>query len=226
MKRRSTSKRLLLALAGTAVMAVGVVSSASALSLPEFSPTKGVHFTGTAGGVFLQEKTGLATYKCQTVEVEGEVVGAKEVKKLIIRVPGNQLGCNGFCENTKNAGSLETRELKGTLGYLSKSAKTVGLLVEPVGGGSDVSSCWSWARASNASINGDLILPLIGVVNSKTTEFKIGLHQKEGTQEIRKLEGEATAHQWSIFPEGFEEIPFGFEGSFQVKAAKSLEVLA
>jgi hypothetical protein len=222
---RSMCKSLPLVLVVALAMSAAATSVASAFSLPEFSPSKGVHFTGT-GSLTLQEKTGKAIYQCKTTEVEGEVVGAKEVKKLIIRVPGNQLGCGGFCENTKNAGSLETRELKGTLGYISKSGKTVGLLVEPAGGGADVSSCWSWARATNASIKGDLVLPLIGVVNTKTTEFKIGLHQSEGTQEIRKLEGEAAAHQWSIFPEGFEEIPVGIEGSFLVKAAKALEVIA
>jgi hypothetical protein len=38
------------------------------------------------------------------------------------------------------------------------------------------------------------------------------------------LEGESVAHQWSIFPEGFEEILVGIEGSLSVKAAKSFEV--
>jgi hypothetical protein len=122
-------------LALAAVCALGVVGLASAsAALPEFTvkaPTKfPVAFSGSSGSVRFTEPGGGGTYVCNSSSISGQITGPKEVGKVVVKFSGCE-GLYTICNSHKGTQAWETKELSGRIAYISKTGKTVGLLLEP-----------------------------------------------------------------------------------------------
>jgi hypothetical protein len=121
-------------LALAAVFAFSAVASASASAeLPEFSKT-GVKFTATTGKAKLTSPGAGQTVECEssTTKEGAEINGVKTVAKVTVKFKGCVKG-TAKCKTTgAEAGEIVTQELKGEIGYLNKTEKTVGTKLEPV----------------------------------------------------------------------------------------------
>ena len=80
------------------------------------------------------EETEYATVKieCEHETSTGNITGSKSITDINVRFKG----CKAFgavpCSNGPEEGEIDVNPLKGTLGYISKSEHTVGVLLEPV----------------------------------------------------------------------------------------------
>lgn len=124
------------ALAATLFVCVVSVASASAAP-PEFKgATLPDTFTSVSGEGHLV--AGSNTITCTKDTNEGEVNGAKTVAKLVVKFTGCSITVifKFECKSKGAApGEIVTRPLEGALGYINKTAKTVGLKLQPAGGG-------------------------------------------------------------------------------------------
>jgi hypothetical protein len=201
-----------------AVFALGALASASAsAALPEFSPKSHIKFTGTFGGGEIREPSG--SYSCSTGSMSGETANGNEVAKVHIKFV-----CKGFCtSHGEKLGTWETSELKGRLGYVNKTKKEVGLLLEPVTGA--VSECEYFAAP--AKVLGSIIGKLTPV-NVSTTNYTLTYEQVEaGVQSIRHFEGEELLHTLELLPSGFTKPrTLGLTGTMSLTMAAKTEIVA
>jgi hypothetical protein len=79
-----------------------------------------------------EEKLGPISVECGTEVAFGEASGTKEVRNVAVTFNGCKLFGTSTCSNTPTEGEIRVNALKGTLGYISKSKKEVGVLLEPV----------------------------------------------------------------------------------------------
>ncbi len=71
--------------------------------------------------------------ECEKENATGEASGSKEVKNVSVTFKGCTLFGAFPCQNEGAAeGEVKTNALKGSLGYINKAAKEVGVLLEPV----------------------------------------------------------------------------------------------
>lgn len=125
-----------LGLALAAVLALSAVSVASASALPEFVPSTKQTFTSVSGAGELV--SGGSTIKCTADTNTGEITGANTVGKVVVKFTKCTVKILfTFPCKTKNAPNAEeiiTKPLVGTLGYINKAEKTVGLKLKPEAG--------------------------------------------------------------------------------------------
>jgi hypothetical protein len=69
--------------------------------------------------------------ECESEFNHGETSGAKGVANIAVIFRGCKLLGSVPCSNTSNEGEIQTSTLKGELGYINKSTKDVGVLLEP-----------------------------------------------------------------------------------------------
>jgi hypothetical protein len=69
--------------------------------------------------------------ECESEHNAGEAAGAKEVKNVSVVFRGCKALGSIPCSNTPNVGEIQVNPLKGALGYINKSKKEVGVLLEP-----------------------------------------------------------------------------------------------
>jgi len=180
-------------LALVAVLAITAVASATASAAkPEFVFTgteKG--FTGKQVGEGFLETTGGTQVKCTAGTSSGEIEGASgsnKVTKTVVTFTG--CTSSGFeCHSPGQAsGVIQTKELKGQLGYISSPEKTVGLDLEPKEGEFFVEfTCLGFLTSK---VKGQVIGKLTPVNKEvKTTEhFTLTYKQTKGVQELTELE--------------------------------------
>ncbi|HEY2142175.1 MAG TPA: hypothetical protein VGG98_08955 [Solirubrobacteraceae bacterium] len=213
---RSRFRSVLVAVVATlaiGALSASVVSSASA-ALPEWELTggKNVPFTGTLPATGLREAGG-AEYICAGGSISGQISGTKEVSKVFIKFVCGNSNSNAFCtKNGLKANEWETTELKGRLGYRSKSLRTVGLLLEPVSG--------HFADCSRSGVLLAILDSLIGEITplSQTNKLHLQYNQRSGSQELQHFEGEEVIHNLEV-----EQVAFHSKQKLGVVATWTLE---
>jgi len=148
-----------------------------------------------------------AKIECETEHNTGEAVGKNKVANVSVRFRGCKLFGSAPCSNGPESGEVQVNPLKGELGYINKSEKKVGLLLEPakkhgdfasfncagilttvVGVGSTKQGAW-YKPESHGGYDG--IISPISPVNTMTTKYE---------------------QVYTVNPETFENIPSKFEG--------------
>jgi|HubBroStandDraft_4_1064222.scaffolds.fasta_scaffold65238_3 hypothetical protein len=197
---RFISRSVFAALVAVFVMSAVGAASASA-ALPNFNTglaSGNVKFTGTGTNVYLIG--GFGEYKCNKASVTGEVEhgeprgNSKTLKNVVIKF--SQCGSlELLCER-----EWKTKPLTGTLGYLSKEFKKVGVLLKPSSG--PVAECKGFG--SNGNIIGSLVME-ISPSNKSVTEYSLASSDSGGVQSPQKLEGETENHRLEWLREGAKE---------------------
>jgi hypothetical protein len=198
---------------------------------PEFVVNAGqklseLKYSGAAGTSVWAAKNS-SSFICEGVEVNGKATGSKTVNgKFVFK------GCNsGSCKSpTGKEGEVVTEELQGTLVYIAKSAKTVGIVFRPQTG-----SALATFRCEGTvyrELRGSIIVP-VGPPNLKRLGFEektLGL-TGEGAQLITEYEngrGEkihaGMEANWPS-PEFWNALGWGV-GEFFVNTNKEVEIQA
>jgi hypothetical protein len=73
---------------------------------------------------------GTLTVECESESNHGETAGTKEVKNVSVKFLGCKLGATP-CSNGTSEGEILVNTLKGSLGYINKATKEVGVLLTP-----------------------------------------------------------------------------------------------
>jgi hypothetical protein len=176
------------------------------------------HFVGTAGAGVLEskfveckpserrkakcaegetEETLKATVECESERNHGEISGAKTISHVAVVFRGCKALGSISCSNSGTAGEVIVNALKGTLGYINKSKKEVGVLLEPavkksefakfvcgplgivVGEGNSAEGCAYPMKACG----GDGIIGVYSPVNVSTSSFTQTFASNEETAE-------------------------------------------
>jgi hypothetical protein len=152
------------------------VSSASA-ALPEVVPNPTFKtpatFEGVVGWGTFESNRSRIVMQCHGT-IKGDFFNAKEVNATL---EFTRCGPNNF-------ETVKSEPLKGTLGYINKTTKQVGLRLEPVTGN-------TWAKSFFLYGN-PLLGKLIGYIspiNTKATLFELQYRGKEGIQSPTEFEG-------------------------------------
>jgi hypothetical protein len=220
---RFISKSALLALMATLVLGAVAVSAASA-ALPEFQKggaplREAVTFTAT-GGENSMETAGGVEGTFDSSSFSGEIKPSGEIAHVTITFANNKTGYP--CSNITGAPNwgLVTKELKGTLGYLSKTSKTVGSLFTPV--------AQPFATCKRGTISGELdgsVLGKITPVDTASTHFTITYQETAGVQALEKFEGSEVLHDLEVnLGKGTEGI--GVSAVFTLTTSKAIELKA
>jgi hypothetical protein len=201
---------------------------------PEFAKSGGgtiteVKWSGSFGGATWGVPAGKEMYCGGQGSFQGNITGPKTiVGKLLFQ------GCNdgSYCLNEgakERNGEIHTEELEGTLEYLSKTAKTVGIVLKPKTAALFVSK---FRCFYSGEVRGSLILPWNGALNTPVSKMYVGgLREKEGVQETREYEnstgGKIAAALETTWPssETFKPLGWGIAG-FAPETNKQFEVKA
>jgi hypothetical protein len=210
-KPKTKYRPVLMALATVFAISVVGVSTASA-ALPEFFPPTKNTFTGGTTAIKITDGFGDS---CTAGKVTGEIGGAKLLSHVVFS--GWVCSAN-FCY-TKGE-PIKTEELSGRIGYLVKSEKKVGLLLE------STTSKW-WKCLISRSIVGSVI-GRITPVNKTTNKFTISYETLTEKQKFKAFEGEEATHQLEVLFEepGEPHKSFGLEGTVTVTTAKFVDIEA
>ena len=177
---RFISSSVFAALVAALIMsAVGAMPASAAL--PEFNKTN-VKFTGV-GSSYPHFYVGTGESSCRGFgSIKGEITGAKSLAGVVVKFEN----CNdgAVCYAYLN---WETEPLGGTLGYINKANKTLGLLLAPASG--PVAKCSIEAEELRGSIIGE-----IKPVNTRTTKFTLSFKANKDEQVLKKFEGEEATH--------------------------------
>lgn len=194
--KKSRCRTLLAAL--LAVFAFGALASASAsATLPEFKVPGAkypVTFTGASGAVHLEVR-GIGSYTCTSSSITGEIVGPKEIAKVVAKFVGPS-GCSGFCNQSGHESFWETKELKGRIDYLSKSTEgnRVGLLLEAVA--EPIATCTT-IGGPGTKLQGSIIGEL-GPTRAETKSYELHYEKIEAKQNWLHFEGEKVMHNLKV----------------------------
>jgi hypothetical protein len=230
---RSKNRNILLAL--VAVLAFGVVASASAsAALPEFSSSKyPVKFEITGGGSVRLEDAIEPQGSCTKVAiVGGEITGAKTAKASYLRLSECISWVNDTnCESAgASPGEIKTGPLTIAPVYISKSKKEVALdLNYEEKRGTPPSSFVKFECGSAIYPVLGSVLTKITAINTKASSFTISLKSNAaGRQEPWQFENEK-GEKVSAFPElelRAGNLNFAFEASSNLTftTAREMEI--
>lgn len=151
-------------------------------------------FTSTSGKGTLETKGG-AKVTCTSDTDKGELTGAKEAKKVVVTFKGCEtLGLK--CQTGVVEGEIVTKELKGTLGYINKTKKEVGLSLTPaVAGGPFVEFKCGPKEEIKVVVKegegkgGNSVIGAITPVNVLSKTFTLKFTQVKGVQAPEMFEG-------------------------------------
>jgi hypothetical protein len=145
---------------------------------------------GKSGHAELESSAG--NVSCTSSKSIGQLQTPTHIGEIHVAYKGCTSGGKKCNSTGAKAGTIETRELQGDLGYLSKAAHEAGVLITPVGGG----------NLAEFNCEGLEISTKGGVIGQATpvNEFtKLGelTFEKSGaaTQKFRKFEGETATHE-------------------------------
>jgi hypothetical protein len=202
----------IIGLALVAVFAISVAASATAsAALPELLKSGGGELVNktittkskTGESPKLEAKSG-NTVICTSDTSTGKAEGTKKVKEVVVTFKGCEatiLGSKEKCNSTgKAAGEIETEQLSGEIGYISASAKTVGLALWPSSRTAAEKEAprkfeksfvaFKCGIFANNSVKGAVVGQL--TVTNGTTKGELAYNKKgaeTGVQELQKLEG-------------------------------------
>lgn len=169
MQMRSTFNKALLALAAVFAMSTAVAASASA-TLPEFKPAGGSsRFPIKFGGVFEKSLFGskFGNWVFFKGTLSGEITGAKTLANVTITfTEGQEPPIIPNCYNLSEK-RLQWSGLKGRLGYLNKTNKIAGVILEPTA--QPIATCHS---GSSLQVELGSVTGSIGPTNSLVKEFR------------------------------------------------------
>ena len=174
----------------TLLLALGAsTASSSYAALPELSAPSGKPFTSSSGPSRLRGVGGKRVVCAASTDV-GEFTGPK-TGFVTITWTGCKLNKKTQCSTPGSApGEIVSPVLSMTLGYISKSAKTVGVdLAEPSGGPFLLFSCLAGTRVLVVGSVIGRIMPVNKLVTPSET-FKLRFQQAGGIQTVQNLEGE------------------------------------
>ncbi len=166
-----------------------------------------ITFTSTSGKGVLETLKG-HTIKCSADTDKGEVTGPKLVAKVVVTFTGCKASVltEPACESGSTSGTIETKALMGTLGYI-KAKTEVGVLLQ---GESSATSaefhCETLLGTENIVVTGSVICHVAPLNELKTTGT-LTCKQKKGMQEPTKFEGgpESVLTTTATGPEEFKE---------------------
>jgi hypothetical protein len=88
---------------------------------------------GTEWGQPGTEEAEAQYVECETEESKGKEEGSKSIGNVTVHFKGCSLYGKGIpCQNTAQTGEILVNQLKGSLGYIDKATKEVGVVLEPV----------------------------------------------------------------------------------------------
>ncbi len=169
------------------IVAMGAVASTASATLPEFKPGHlPLKVTGQTGGAITIDNPaagGAWSYRGGTPTLSGEVAGfGKTMSNISMSfVEGESYGCNNLPSY-----SLAFNNLNGTLGYINKAEKKVGLMLVPAK--QPIASCYQ--QAQNKVYAGELI-GTITPLNYRTNRFTLHFEQGGGKEFPLWFEGES-----------------------------------
>jgi hypothetical protein len=103
-----------------------------------------------------RQPEGTLAIECESEHNAGDAKGSKEVANISVKFRGCKLFGSTPCQNGSEPGEIATNTLKGSLGYINKAKKEVGVLLTP-------------AKAKGAFAQfgcGGVITTVVGVGNS------------------------------------------------------------
>ncbi len=173
----------------TMLVALGAFSAPSSYAaLPEFSAPFGKPFTSTSGELRLRGIGGKRVV-CTASTDAGEITGPK-AGTVTITMTGCTLKKTQCSTPGSAPGEIVSPAFAMTVGYINKTAKTVGIdLTEPSGGPFLLFSCLSGTRVLVVGSVIGRIAPVNALVTPSET-FKLKFRQLGGIQKIQNLEGE------------------------------------
>jgi hypothetical protein len=137
-------------------------------------------------------ESSLGSVSCTSSKSIGQLETPTHIGQIHVAYKGCTSGGKKCSSAGAAAGTIETKELKGDLGYLNKAAHEAGVLIRPVGAG----------NLAEFSCEGLQIETKGGVIGQATpvNEFtKLGelTFKKSGSakQEFTKFEGESASHE-------------------------------
>jgi hypothetical protein len=175
-----------------------------------------VTFTGEGGGVRL-EWSGFRSENCNGLtSITGEFISRKHIANAVV----TWTTCNNpyECGNNGAKETVTSEPLTGTLGYINKAKKEVGLMF-----GAEYTSGTkpTWASRLTCSSYGvtplgELIVP-ITPVNAKALKLKLTENGREGRQEVTQFEGGAANQQlyWKELTQ--EPVPFSVRATAELE---------
>jgi hypothetical protein len=188
------------ALVVAAVLAVGCVALSSTaqatLPAPEWQVkggklTKNIPFIVKGG--FGKLEVGKIVLTWTGATGEGELEAPGKIAKLFLKFTGSSIGgCQVKSPGAKEAGVVNTKQLKGVLGYVNETEPTVGVLIEAVEGASgtvlevEKSACDPVLTVITGGTIGKYS-PIDKLTEVSEAAFLIA-------KQILKFEGEATEH--------------------------------
>jgi hypothetical protein len=210
-----------------AVLAFGALASASAsAALPEFGTLKGADKFSAEFNSPVWRQTSL-TVECTSGTISGEITAAKTIKNTTIKFVGCKSGELRCPTGVKESGTREpegqvtTNPLEGTLVYLNKTAKTVGVIFKAQTGTRITKFI---CLADPAEVVGSLAMQIVEPLNTKTTEFKLS-----SSGSATAYENEAGEKKTSVMEDDWPTTSFGpvyWETASLIKLSYALEVKA
>ncbi len=154
--------------------------------------------------IYFGQKLGV---ECESEVNSGEASGSKDVANISVVFKGCKLLGSVPCSNTETEGEIHTNTLKGQLGYINKSVKDVGVLLEPTK---------KHARFAQFTCFGGGIITAVGQGNAK--EGAAYSPEKNGGYDgiispitpVNEMSTEFT--QVYTINENLENVPSHFEG--------------
>jgi hypothetical protein len=198
-----------------ALFALSVVASPASGALPEFSKSGICEQTGqliwlytnstcttdsaTTTGEFAKSpffsESGASTLEtasgvqvaCNKDIGQGEATGPKAISQFTIKFKE----CSSSGHACGSSGTITTNHLQGTMGYISKAAKEVGLDLASEAAGGLLMEFSCEGGVANVKVRGSVIGKATPV-NTPTSMYSVTFAlTKKGKQNITKLEGEA-----------------------------------
>ncbi len=208
---RSTIRKLLVGVA--AVLALGAAGATSASAgLPEFIthglPAFPITFKGDLQRTeFSQE---FNTWYARYSPITGEITSPNNVANVVITFNKDTPGC---WEKEQTI----TSKLQGKIGYINKTERSVGLLLEPVT--EPFASCL-WAVGPVALQYRHSIIARLSPGNGFNTSFPLAF---QGRGYPEKLEGETTLHHLELYDPQQERSdgPLYLKGSGEINEFKN-----
>jgi hypothetical protein len=182
------------------VFAISAAASASASAeLPEFVPENGQfekRFTSKSTEAYI-EASGERVVICRGSENAGTLHLPKLLSVHVRFFGCVSPGLGATCQNAGEPGVIVTKQLKGTVGYINKLTKEVGLsLTPPVAGGAltQFKCAGVTVKVGEGKLieggkeGGDSVIGKLGPTNLSRTKYGVEFHCMGGRQEVESLE--------------------------------------
>jgi hypothetical protein len=222
---KSKSARILATL--VVALALGAVASASAsAALPEFVPGEGAKFPiavkySEAASSHIENTGGSRWTTCTATTVTGNITAAKAAS-LTLAFTGCKANLEGSCHTSGAPEGQETLSGTGSLVYIKKTTKQVGLLLA-------VSATKILCGNVTINVRGSIVIP-VTPINTLTSALTIIVHGTNGKSEFRSYENEKGetkgAHLETNIGVGYEESCLFVEGQSRLATSSPLTIFA